>query len=223
MKFAHLSDCHIGGWREDTLRDVNLKSFEKAIEICIENHVGFIIIAGDLFDTALPSIEILKRTAKILSKLKEYDIPVIADGGIQKSGDISKALAAGADTVMIGSLFAGTDESPGVSINKNGRKYKFYRGMASFHASVNRQTKETEIKNHKPIDKIVPEGVESLVPYTGNIKELLHQLLGGLKSGMSYCGARTIKELHQNAEFVKISWAGLKESHPHDVDVVEKF
>ncbi len=158
-----------------------------------------------------------------VSVAKEYDIPVNADGGIQKSGDISKALAAGAESVMIGSLFAGTDESPGVSINKNGRKYKFYRGMASFHASVNRQTKETEIKNHKPVDRIVAEGVESLVPYTGNIKELLTQLMGGLKSGMSYCGARTIKELHQNAEFIRITSAGLKESYPHDVQVVEKF
>lgn len=156
-----------------------------------------------------------------VSIAKEYNVPVIADGGIQKSGDVTKAIGAGACTVMIGSLFAGTDESPGIAINKNGRKYKFFRGMASFDASVKRQAKETELKDWKPIDKIIPEGVESLVPYKGNVKELLHQLLGGLKSGMSYCGARAISELQKNAEFIRITNAGLKESHPHDVELID--
>lgn len=150
-----------------------------------------------------------------------YNIPIISDGGIKHSGDITKAIAAGASSVMIGSLLAGTDESPGKAIIKNGRKYKIYRGSTSFDSTILRKEKENSIDIDNFISEIVPEGVESTVPYKGKLTEIIHQLVGGLRSGMSYSGARTIKELIEKGRFVKISNASLKESHPHDVDVIK--
>jgi len=144
-------------------------------------------------------------------------IPIIADGGIKNSGDIAKAIAAGASTVMIGGLLAGTDESPGISITKHGRKYKLLRGMASLGASIGRKERENESKNDDVTD-FVPEGVEAIVPYRGHAKEVISQLIGGLKSGISYCGAKTILEMQNKAEFIQMTGAGLKESHPHDVE-----
>ncbi|MBI5065498.1 IMP dehydrogenase [Candidatus Woesearchaeota archaeon] len=148
---------------------------------------------------------------------KDYGIPIIADGGIQKSGDLVKAIAAGASSVMIGSLFAGTDESPGIPITKNGQKYKIIRGMASLEAAMVRSKKEGKIE--KEFDQVVPEGVEATVPYRGSVKDLITQLVGGLRSGMSYCGSKSIPEMWQKAEFIKITSSGWKESNAHDVDL----
>jgi len=143
-------------------------------------------------------------------------IPVIADGGIKNSGDLTKAIGAGASTVMIGRMFAGTDQSPGIPIVKNGKKFKVIRGMASFGAKLGREAKGNNEDNKNYLD-FVPEGVEGLVPFIGNVSEIIHQLLGGLKSGMSYCGARTISQLKGKRNFVRITPAGMKESHPHDI------
>ena len=145
-------------------------------------------------------------------------IPIIADGGIKSSGDIVKALAAGASTVMLGNLLAGTEESPGQTVIKNGRKFKIFRGMAGFGANISKRERENSFDD---ISDVVPEGVEGTVPYKGNLSEVIYQLLGGLRSGMSYCGAHTIEELWKNAEFIKITSAGMKESHPHDIDILK--
>ena len=157
-----------------------------------------------------------------MKKAKEYDIPVISDGGTRTSGDLTKALAAGASSVMIGSMFGGTDESPGKTLVKNGKKYKMYRGMASFAASLGRKYREnTESNlNYDELNDYVPEGVEAMVPYKGSVIEIIRQLTGGLRSGLSYCGAKTINEMYDNAEFIKITASGYKESQPHDVDVI---
>ncbi len=153
---------------------------------------------------------------------KDYDIPVISDGGVRTSGDLTKALAAGASAVMIGSMFGGTDESPGKTLVKNGKKYKMYRGMASFYASLGRKYREEgpEVIDSDDLNDFVPEGVEATVPYKGSVVEIIRQLVGGLRSGLSYCGAKTIPEMQHNAEFIKMSPAGYKESQPHDVDVM---
>ncbi|HQP33355.1 MAG TPA: IMP dehydrogenase, partial [Candidatus Cloacimonas sp.] len=150
------------------------------------------------------------------------NIPVIADGGIKFSGDIVKALAGGAAAVMIGSLFAGCDESPGESIIYNGRRFKSYRGMGSLSAmkqgSKDRYFQDGQIDGNK----LVAEGIEGMVPYKGPVKDFLYQLMGGLRSGMGYCGAATIQELQEKAEFIEITTAGLKESHPHDVHITKE-
>jgi len=152
----------------------------------------------------------------------EYDIPVISDGGIRTSGDLTKALAAGASSAMIGSMFGGTDESPGKSLVKNGKKFKMYRGMASYMASLGRKYREEgeQVVEADDPNEYVPEGVEAMVPYKGSVVEIVRQLAGGLRSGLSYCGARTIPEMQKNAEFIRITGAGFIESHPHDVDVM---
>lgn len=145
---------------------------------------------------------------------RELGVPIIADGGIRTSGDLVKALAAGAQSVMIGSLFAGTRESPGRIVQRHGRRYKVTRGMASLGATMSRQD-----NSELDWNSIVPEGVEAMVPYRGSVSELLTQLVGGLRSGLSYCGAHTIAELQENAEFIKMSPAGMAESKPHDVEL----
>ncbi|MDE6434146.1 MAG: IMP dehydrogenase [Lachnospiraceae bacterium] len=150
---------------------------------------------------------------------KEYGIPVIADGGIKYSGDITKALAAGANVCMMGSLFAGTDESPGEFELYQGRKYKVYRGMGSIAAMENGSKDRYFQANAK---KLVPEGVEGRVAYKGTVEDTVFQLIGGLRSGMGYCGAKTIEDLHRNAQFVEISAASLKESHPHDIQITKE-
>lgn len=153
---------------------------------------------------------------------KPNNIPVIADGGIRTSGDIAKAIAAGASSVMLGNLLAGTKESPGSPIIRNGRQYKVIRGMASLGASLGRREREEEKKKGSFDDddfcsSVVPEGVEAIVPYRGSVKEILYQLIGGLKSGMSYCGSLSISEMQKNAEFIQITQAGVIESRSHDV------
>jgi len=147
----------------------------------------------------------------------KHGVPVMADGGIRTSGDISKAIAGGASTVMLGSLLAGTDESPGKTLVKNGKKVKVVRGMAGYGANMSKNTRTT---GKDDIFDMVPEGVEAVVPYRGALSGIIKQLVGGLCSGMSYCGAHNIDEMQANAEFIRITGAGIKESGSHDVDLV---
>jgi IMP dehydrogenase len=153
---------------------------------------------------------------------RKYDVPVIADGGIKQTGDIPKALAAGADTVMIGGLFAGVSESPGETILYEGRKYKNYRGMGSLGAmkegSKDRYFQDAE----DDLKKLVPEGIEGRVPFKGDLAEIVYQMLGGLRAAMGYCGCADIAAMHERAQFVRITGSGLRESHPHDVTITEE-
>jgi len=155
---------------------------------------------------------------------REAGVPVIADGGIKYSGDITKALAAGAGTVMIGSLFAGTDEAPGEVVLYQGRSYKVYRGMGSLGAMAQAQgSKDRYFQSEvDEVGKLVPEGIEGRVPYRGSLSFNVHQLLGGVRAGMGYCGAPTVAGLQENAQFIRITNSGLAESHPHDVDVTKE-
>jgi IMP dehydrogenase len=150
---------------------------------------------------------------------KESGVPIIADGGIKYSGDMTKALAAGANTCMMGSIFAGCDEAPGTFELYQGRKYKVYRGMGSLAAMENGSKDRYFQENAK---KLVPEGVEGRVAYKGTVEDTVFQLIGGIRSGMGYCGCPTIEELKQNGKFVKISAASLRESHPHDIHITKE-
>ena len=150
---------------------------------------------------------------------KEYGIPIIADGGIKYSGDMTKAIAAGGNVCMMGSIFAGCDESPGTFELFQGRKYKVYRGMGSISAMENGSKDRYFQENAK---KLVPEGVEGRVAYKGTVEDTVFQLMGGLRSGMGYCGTKTIEELKENGKFVKISAAALRESHPHDIQITKE-
>lgn len=152
---------------------------------------------------------------------REHRVPVIADGGIKFSGDITKAVAAGADSVMIGSLFAGTDESPGETVLFQGRSFKSYRGMGSL-AAMKQGSRDRYGQDRETENKLVPEGIEGRVPYKGPIAAMVTQLVGGLRAGMGYCGCRTISEMQQKAKFVRITAAGLKESHVHDVIITKE-
>lgn len=146
--------------------------------------------------------------------IDEYDVTLMADGGMKNSGDVVKALATGASTIMSGFLFAGTDETPGNIIDVSGKKYKEYKGMYSLHA--NKKLNQIENNNVKD-DRIITEGVEAVVPYKGKLSDVFFQIIGGIRHGLSYCGARNIKELHEKAQFIRITNSGLRESHAHDV------
>jgi IMP dehydrogenase len=173
------------------------------------------VIAG----VGVPQITAIQECARMIQR---YDIPLIADGGIKFSGDITKALAAGADSVMIGSLFAGTDESPGETVLYQGRSYKIYRGMGSIEA-MKSGSKDRYYQDDVEADiKLVPEGIEGRVPYKGPISSSIYQLLGGLRAGMGYLGCRTLKELKQKSKFTRITNAGLRESHVHDVVITKE-
>lgn len=156
-----------------------------------------------------------------VEEANKFGIPVIADGGIKYSGDIAKALAVGASSVMIGSLLAGTDESPGELFTYQGRQYKSYRGMGSLGA-MQKGSSDRYFQQGTAQDKLVPEGIEGRVPYVGSIKNVVHQLLGGLRSSMGYVGAKDIEDFQARAEFVEITSAGLKESHVHDVTITHE-
>ncbi|MCZ6168882.1 IMP dehydrogenase [Campylobacter ureolyticus] len=172
------------------------------------------IVAG----VGVPQITAISDCAQ---EAKKYDIPIIADGGIKYSGDIAKALAAGASSVMIGSLLAGCDESPGDLITFQGRQYKLYRGMGSIGA-MTRGSADRYFQEGTASDKLVPEGIEGRVPYAGTLKNVVFQLLGGLRSSMGYCGSIDIPTFQEKAEFVEITTAGLKESHVHDVVITKE-
>ncbi|MCX7699162.1 MAG: IMP dehydrogenase [Candidatus Goldbacteria bacterium] len=173
------------------------------------------VIAG----VGIPQISAIMEAAKVAMK---KGVPVIADGGIKYSGDITKAIAAGADCVMIGSLFAGTEESPGETILLEGRSFKVHRGMGSLAAMKKRGGRERYFQWEEEEEKLVPEGIEGRVPYRGNLSSTVYQLIGGLRAGMGYCGVKNIKELKLNTKFVKITNAGLRESHPHDVIITNE-
>jgi IMP dehydrogenase len=172
------------------------------------------VVAG----VGVPQITAIFDCAKVAD---EKDVPIIADGGIKYSGDVAKAIAAGASTVMIGSLFAGTDEAPGDLVLFQGRSYKVYRGMGSLGA-MRRGSKDRYGQAGSADEKLVPEGIEGRVPYRGSLASTLYQLVGGLRAGMGYTGAKTIAELRKNARFVRITSQGLRESHVHDVIITEE-
>ncbi len=172
------------------------------------------VVAG----VGVPQITAISDVAKITHKL---GVPLIADGGIKYSGELPKAIAAGADTIMIGSLFAGTDESPGETILFQGRTYKSYRGMGSIGA-MKKGSKDRYFQGDEDDVKLVPEGIEGRVPFRGPLSENIHQLMGGLRSGMGYAGCQTLKELHKNGQFMRITNAGLRESHVHDVNITHE-
>ncbi len=164
----------------------------------------------------------LTAVMEVAEYCKDKGIGVIADGGIKQSGDIAKAIAAGADCVMLGGLFAGCDEAPGEEMIYEGRKYKIYVGMGSLVA-MKRGSADRYFQNSKvEMKKLVPEGIEGRVPYKGQVSDVIYQLMGGLRSGMGYCGCKTIFEMKENARFVEITNAGLKESHPHDVELIKE-
>jgi IMP dehydrogenase len=152
---------------------------------------------------------------------RKYDIPVIADGGLRYSGDVAKALAAGADSVMLGSLLAGMDESPGESILYEGRQYKSYRGMGSMGA-MQKGSGDRYFQEGAEATKLVPEGIEGMVPYRGPVRNTIHQLMGGVRSSMGYCGCKTVAEFGEKSNFIQITAAGIKENHPHDVRIVKE-
>ena len=170
------------------------------------------VVAG----IGVPQITAICDVAEVAAK---YDIPVIADGGIKYSGDLVKAIAAGADVIMMGSVLAGCEESPGDTEIYQGRQFKVYRGMGSLGA-MNDGSKDRYFQ--EGANKLVPEGVEGRVPYKGAVSDTIFQMLGGLRSGMGYCGTKSIPELKKNGKFVRITGAGLKESHPHDVNITKE-
>ena len=163
----------------------------------------------------------LSAIINVAQALEKSNVPIIADGGIRFTGDISKALAAGASSVMMGSMFAGTEESPGETIIYEGRKFKSYRGMGSLEAMQKGSKDRYFQENQDDIKKLVPEGISARVPFKGTLKEVVHQLIGGLRAGMGYCGATNIEEL-KDAKFIKITHSGMIESHPHDVAITRE-
>ena len=168
----------------------------------------------------VPQLTAIAAAARVA---KDFDIPLIADGGIKFSGDIPKALAAGSDSVMIGGLFAGTEESPGETILYQGRTYKLYRGMGSLEAMREREgSRNRYMQDEEEQMKLVPEGIEGRVPHKGPLSFIVAQLVGGLKAGMGYVGCRTMQELQENARFMRISNASLQESHVHDVFIAKE-
>ncbi len=172
------------------------------------------VVAG----VGVPQLSAVYDVAKAL---EDTDVPLIADGGLRYSGDVVKAIAAGGHCVMIGSLVAGTEESPGDTIIFNGRKFKSYRGMGSLEAMENGSKDRYFQAGEKDVKKLVPEGIAGRVPYKGTVQEVIYQLIGGLRSGMGYCGAATIEDLH-HARFVRITNAGVLESHPHDITITSE-
>jgi IMP dehydrogenase len=198
----------------EALLDTNVDGFKVGIgpgSICTTR-----IVAG----VGVPQITAVAQVADVARKA---DIPIIADGGVRFSGDVAKAIAAGADSVMMGSMFAGTDEAPGKVITIKGRRYKQYRGMGSLGVMSGGQSSDRYFQR-KDIGstKFVPEGVEGVTPYVGNVGEVIYQLVGGLKSAMGYTGSRTVPEMHKRARFVRITNAGMTESHPHNILITDE-
>ncbi len=205
----------------------NIATSEAAIDLikagvdCIKVGIG----AGSICTTrviagvGVPQMTAIIECSKVATK---YDIPIIADGGIKYTGDIPKAIAAGADSVMIGGMLAGTDESPGEKVLYEGRSYKVYRGMGSIEA-MKRGSKDRYFQDvEDDIKKLVPEGIEGIVPYKGPLRDTIYQIVGGLRSAMGYAGAKNIKEMKTKTKFTKITNAGLRESHPHDVKITKE-
>jgi len=173
------------------------------------------VVAG----TGVPQLTAIMNCAEVC---KKHDISLIADGGIKQTGDIAKALAAGADSVMMGNMLAGTDESPGETILYEGRSYKVYRAMGSLRAMRGGRGDRYFQEGEFDVKKLVPEGVEGRIPYRGKVSDVVYQMIGGLRAAMGYCGAATIAELKEKAKFIRITSAGLQESHPHDVEITQE-
>ena len=180
---------------------------------------GSICTTRVISGVGVPQITAIHETAKVADKA---GVPVIADGGIRYSGDITKAIAAGAHSVMIGGLFAGLAESPGRTILYQGRTFKVYRGMGSLGAMVQGSSERYGQGRQQENAKLVPEGVEGRVPFKGPLDEFVYQLVGGLRAGMGYCGARNIEELRTKAQFIRVSPASVRESHPHDISITQE-
>jgi len=180
---------------------------------------GSICTTRVISGVGVPQISAIREAAKVADK---KNIPVIGDGGIRHSGDITKALAAGASCVMMGSLFAGLDESPGQTVIYKGRRFKVYRGMGSLGAMVSGSADRYGQKGETNRDKLVPEGVEGRVPYRGSLGDFVYQMVGGVRAGMGYCGTATIEELRARAKFIRVSAASLAENHPHDIAITHE-
>jgi len=179
---------------------------------------GSICITRVITGSGVPQLTAVFDCAEVGN---DHGIPIISDGGTRNSGDATKALAAGASSIMVGSILGGTDETPGTTITKNGKRFKIYRGMASLSASMGRKTKETgSFELTDDLNDYVAEGVEAMVPYRGSVTDIIVQITGGIRSGLSYCGGHNIKQMQDNAEFIKISRAGFAESQPHDVELM---
>ena len=211
-------DCELIAGNVATAQGVEdlIKAGVDAVKVGVGS--GSICITRVITGSGVPQLTAVLDCAEIG---KKYDIPIISDGGTRTSGDATKALAAGASSVMLGSMLGGTDESPGSTISKNGKRYKIYRGMASLAAARGRKSKETGLVDlGDDLNDYVAEGVEAFVPYKGSVTDILTQITGGIRSGLSYCGGHTIQQMQENAEFIKMSGAGFAESKPHDVDLM---
>jgi IMP dehydrogenase len=173
------------------------------------------VVAG----VGVPQISAIQN---VYAALKDGDVPLIADGGIRYSGDVAKAVAAGANAVMIGSMFAGTEEAPGETILYQGRSYKLYRGMGSLSAMQDGAADRYFQDPLNNVDKLVPEGIEGRVPYKGSVVSIIYQMVGGLRASMGYCGCSNIEDMRTKTEFVEITSAGMRESHVHDVQIVKE-
>lgn len=202
----------------------NVATYEGTVDLikagadCVKIGIGpgSICTTRVVTGVGVPQVTAIMEAARAA---REYDIPIIADGGIKYSGDLTKALAAGGNVVMMGSLFAGTEESPGEELYVEGRKFKTYRGMGSLGAMSSGSSDryfQTETK------KYVPEGVEGRVPFKGKVGDIIYQLVGGIKSGMGYCGAKNLEDLRENTKFVKVSQASLQENHPHNITITRE-
>jgi len=173
------------------------------------------VVAG----IGVPQITAIMQCSRAAARSR---VPVIADGGIKQTGDIPKAIAAGADTVMVGGMLAGTEESPGEKVLYEGRSYKLYRGMGSIEA-MKKGSKDRYFQDMEDdVTKLVPEGIEGIVPYKGPLTDTVYQIMGGLRAAMGYCGAKDINEMKSKSKFVKITNSGLRESHPHDVKITKE-
>ena len=211
-------DCELIAGNVATAQGVEdlIKAGVDAVKVGVGS--GSICITRVITGSGVPQLTAVLDCAEIG---KQYDIPIISDGGTRTSGDTTKALAAGASSVMLGSMLGGTDESPGSTISKNGKRFKIYRGMASLAAARGRKTKETgQIDLGDDLNDFVAEGVEAFVPYKGTVTDILVQITGGIRSGLSYCGAHNILQMQKNSEFIKMSRAGFAESQSHDVDLM---
>ncbi len=205
----------------------NIVTKEAAIALyeCGVDAVKVGIGAGSICTTRVVAgvgVPQISAVIEVSNALKNYDIPVISDGGVKQTGDVPKAIASGADTVMIGGMFAGVEETPGEKVLFEGRSFKVYRGMGSIGA-MKQGSKDRYFQDAEDdIKKLVPEGVEGRVPYKGSLSDAVYQFIGGLRASMGYCGAKNIDELKNNSKFIKITNAGLRESHPHDIIITKE-
>ncbi len=230
------------GHQQNVLNTVKMLKKEFPGQEIIAGNIGTAEAAADLIELGVNALKVgvgpgsicttrvvsgagipqITAIADVYKIAKPKDVPIVADGGIKFSGDITKAIAAGASSVMLGNIFAGTDESPGEVVMYQGRSYKIYRGMGSLEAMKEGKSRDRYFQDATPETKLVPEGIEGMVPYKGSAASIIQMLIGGLKSGMGYAGCTTIEDLKTKTRFMKVSAAGLKESHVHDVTITKE-